>query len=131
MSRIHNIRKMTWALLAWTAFFVLLINLGLSNAAGTVCTGMSTDSATLCQGGMVIIGGVTAIFLWFVWLIGMVVLSFAWFATRPKPETPVHGPAGQQMIVTAAEARRLVETQGWTYDAPWQNPPPPAAPRPQ
>ena len=72
---IRNARKMSWVLVAWTAFFAWWVFGGLTNAD---CTNSAYPDACLAGAG---VGVMLVIGLWF---IGFVVLSIVWFMSRPK-----------------------------------------------
>jgi len=72
-------RKMTWALIIWSALMALWAIVGGSHAAST-CNTTSQAYNTGCQAGTAIGVGLI-IGLWF---IGFVVLSLIWFMTKPK-----------------------------------------------
>lgn len=43
-------------------------------------------------------------------------LLLIWFLSRPKKSVIVYGPQGQQVMLSAREAKRRVETsEGWSY----------------
>jgi hypothetical protein len=42
-------------------------------------------------------------------------LLLVWLVSRPKNNTVVYGPQGQQVMVSEREAKRRVEKGGWTY----------------
>lgn len=97
-------RKTTWAILIWTAVSALLV--GLLVAAPP--TEDRYRELTIMLFGVPLV---------IVWLIGFIVLSVTWFLT-PKEDVAVHGPQGQQMMVSAKEARFWVAKRGWTYQPP-------------
>jgi hypothetical protein len=98
-------RKTTWAILIWTAVMALLAFL-------MVTLDASTEDRY--RGLLVIVLGVP---LAVIWLIGFIWLSVAWFLT-PREDVAVYGPQGQQLMVSAREARFWVEKRGWTYEPP-------------
>jgi len=99
-------RKMTWAIVIWTGLCFLWVFAGLSEASKVTGAGTTAYAA-----GVTI--GVT--FIIFVWFLVLIPLALIWFATRPKENVVVYGPAGQQVTVSEKEARRRVEREGWTY----------------
>ena len=109
-------RKMTWAIVIWTVLMAAWIIDGLS-AVGEGCGGLTGSDLTTCQAGTTIAGGLAVSVLFFLWFIGFVVLSIIWFTSRAKSNVTIHGPQGQQVVVSEKEARQRVEQQGWTYEA--------------
>jgi hypothetical protein len=98
--------------------------------AGVGSTGHVCDGATYvdaCKAGATVGTGLAIGMLFMLWFIGFVVGAIVWFATRPRNDTVVYGPEGQQAIVSEKEARRRV-ADGWTYQLTGGSPTsPPAA----
>jgi hypothetical protein len=110
-------RIATWAILAWTAFMAI----GMTAAGldiGADCAGLTGGELRACQADAWIRGGVGLSLLFFLWFVGFVPLAIVWLATRPKANVSVFGPAGQQVLLSEAEATKRVEQQGWTYQPP-------------
>ena len=105
-------RKMTWAILIWSALFLFW---GISGAAavGDIETTSAAESA-----GVAIGAGIGFTFIFMVWFLGFIIMSIVWFMTRPKSTVLVYGPQGQQATVPESEARKRVEKQGWSYTPP-------------
>jgi hypothetical protein len=126
-------RKMTWAILIWTALFIVWGATGVG-AVSNECAGMTGDELATCQAATAIGGGIGLTFIFMLWFIGFIVLAIIWFMTRPRNNVTVFGPQGQQMTVSESEARKRVEKQGWTYQptgsttpsSSTNQPPPPA-----
>jgi hypothetical protein len=97
-------RKMTWAILIFTALMLLWAAGASSNSSQYGQNDYATGVAALSVG-----------LLFFIWLLGFMILAVIWFMTRPHPNVTVYGPAGQQVMVSEKEARRRVEKQGWSY----------------
>lgn len=110
-------RKMTWVIVIWTAIFVVWIVSG-AGAVSNQCAGLAGDELANCQAATAIGGGLGVTFIAFLWFVGFIVLAIVWFMSRPRHTVTVYGPQGQQVAVSEAEARRRVEKQGWTYQAP-------------
>lgn len=98
-------RKSTWAIAIWTALCLLWVGGGIAAVAPT-----AAGSAAAAAGATI---GVTVIM--FIWFLVLLPLAIVWFASRPKENVTVYGPAGQQVVVTEKEARRRVERDDWTY----------------
>ncbi len=92
-------RKMTWAILIWTAVMVAWIVSGAS-AVSNNCAGETGDALATCQAATAIGGGIAVTLIGFIWFIGFIVLSVIWFMTRPKNNVTVFGPQGQQVMVS-------------------------------
>jgi hypothetical protein len=107
----------SWALLIWTAVFVLWGVSG-AGAVSNNCAGLSGNELSTCQAGTAIGGGIGLSLIFFLWFIGFIVLAIVWFMTRPRNNVVVYGPQGQQVTVSESEARRRVEKQGWSYSPP-------------
>jgi hypothetical protein len=122
-------RKMTWAIVIWTAIFVVWIATGVG-AVSNQCPGLTGDELASCQAATAIGGGIGVTFLFMLWFIGFIVLAIIWFMTRPKHNVTVYGPLGQQVTVSESEARKRVEKQGWTYQPSPGGGTPPAQPPP-
>lgn len=110
-------RKMTWVVVIWTLLFVLWGASGLG-AVSNNCAGLTGTALSNCQAGTAIGGGIGLTFIFLIWFLGFIVLSIVWFATRPKQNVMIYGPAGQQMTVSENEAKKRVEKQGWSYQKP-------------
>lgn len=98
-------RKSTWAIAIWTIVMALWIGSGVGATAGS-----AAQSSAYAAGATI---GVTILFV--LWLLVLVPLALIWFASRPKDNVTIYGPAGQQVIVSEREARKRVESQGWNY----------------
>src|SRR5689334_16776618 len=98
-------RKMSWAILIWTAVFLLWGISGVG-AVSNRCVGLTGDALTTCQAGTAIGGGLGITIIFFLWFVGFIVLSIVWFMTRPKNNVTVYGPQGQQVTVSESEARK-------------------------
>lgn len=108
------IRKMTWAILIWTVLMAVGI-LAAALGIGDECVGFSGSDLSACRADAWTRGGIGLGLLLFLWLVVFVPLAILWFVRRPKENVPVFGPAGQQVMLSEAEARKRVEQQGWTY----------------
>jgi hypothetical protein len=80
-------RKMTWAILIWTALFVVWSFAGADNSDAVAdCVrdsgGLLTRSD--CETAANVGTGIGIALIWTLWFIGFVVLSIAWFMTKPK-----------------------------------------------
>ena len=102
-----RLRKATWAIFIWTGWMLLWNFLEL--------TSLETDYGLL---GMVFSWSIVLISMFFIWFIGFVILAIIWFLSRPKQNTAIYGPQGQQMMVTEKEAKKRVEREGWMYQPP-------------
>jgi len=109
-------RKMTWAILIWTGFFILWAYGGLSGVAPCA----NSDSG--CQAGTAIGGALAVSFLFFLWIVGFIVLSIVWFMTRPKSNVTVYGPSGITVLLSESDAAKRVQMPGWSY-TPTAGPP--------
>jgi hypothetical protein len=107
---------MTWTILVWTALFALW-GISAGGALSNRCVGLTGDDLSVCQAGTAIGGGIGLTFIFMLWFIGFIVLAIVWFMSRPKNMVIVYGPAGQQVSVSEAEAKRRV-AKGWTYTPP-------------
>lgn len=80
-------RKMTWAILIWSALMLLWIIVGIAGADNAEhCvneTNRFLDQQT-CTDARDAGTGIAVAFLFFLWFIGFTVLSLIWFMTRPK-----------------------------------------------
>lgn len=94
---------MTWAIVVFTVLMVLWAASASSASSQFGSGAYATGVAALSVG-----------FLFFVWLLGFMILAVVWFMSRPKENVTVYGPEGQQVSVSEKEARRRIE-QGWTY----------------
>jgi hypothetical protein len=86
MGRIKQWRKMTWALIVWTALTGFFMIAGVNQASGVSaeCKNDVTLGTKLCndaQDAGTAIGVGLLLGLWFV---GFIVLSLVWFMSRPK-----------------------------------------------
>jgi hypothetical protein len=81
-------RKATWAVVIWAVLFA--VSVGVSEVLGDSTLGESVGYAG--------------------WPFLLV-----WFVSRPKSNTLVFGPQGQQVMVSEREAKRRVEKEGWSY----------------
>lgn len=70
-------RKMTWAIIAWSALMLIWIIVG-TNAAD--CGSKTGAQKSGCEAG----AGIGIAGLMFLWFIGFVVLALIWFMTRPR-----------------------------------------------
>ena len=98
-------RKSSWAIAIWTSLILLWIVGGLASVSKVAST--STAAASGATIGVA--------FILFVWFLVMVPMTLIWFATKPKGNVVVFGPSGQQVTLTESEAKRRVETDGWSY----------------
>lgn len=98
-------RKTTWVIALWTALIGAWIVSGISAAAPG-----AAQSQAYAAGATI---GVTLIFM--LWLLVLLPLALVWFATKPKQNVTVYGPAGQQVLVSETEARKRVTQPGWGY----------------
>lgn len=119
---------MSWAILIWTALF-LVWGVGGASSISNNCAGLTGNDLAACRAGTAIGGGLGLSIIFMLWFIGFVVLAIIWFATRPRSNVTVYGPQGQQVQVTEAEAKKRV-AQGWTYQPGVSVPPDPNAPPP-
>ncbi len=115
-------RKMTWAILIWTALFIAWAAAGTS-AVGNNCVGLSGTALSNCQAATAVGGGIGLALIFMLWFIGFVVLAIIWFMSRPKSTVLVFGPQGQQATVSESEAKSRVAKQGWSYTRPTSTPP--------
>ena len=76
-------RKMTWAILVWTAVFVLWGATGMG-AVSAECTGLAGDELATCQAATAIGGGIGLTLIFMLWFVGFIVLALVWLMTRPK-----------------------------------------------
>lgn len=106
-------RKMTWAIVIWTVLMAVWIFGGISGASGVACDPSLAQST--CDAARAVGTGIGVSMLFFLWLIGFLVLAVIWFMTRPKDNVVVYGPSGQQVTVSEKEAQRRVERDGWSY----------------
>src|SRR2546421_12996105 len=85
-------RKMSWALLLWTAIFAIWIIGGIHSATNHACDYPGALSVQACQDATNAGAGIGAALIFFLWFISFVVLSLVWLITRPKHRTcPVCG----------------------------------------
>jgi hypothetical protein len=110
-------RKATWAIVVWTTLMAVGITAAALNI-GADCAGLAGGELSACQAEVWVRGGVGLTLLLFLWFVGFVPLAIVWFASRPRENVTVFGPAGQQVMLSEAEARERVEHQGWTYQRP-------------
>lgn len=106
-----KVRKATWAILVWT----VLMAVGIVAAAlgiGDECVGLSGSDLSACRTDAWTRGGIGLALLLFLWFVPVAIF---WFVSRRKENVTVFGPAGQQIMLSEAEARKRVEQQGWTY----------------
>jgi hypothetical protein len=99
-------RKMTWALIVWSALMLFWV---IAGAGATNCGRFAPDSGERagCEAG----AGIGIAGLIFLWFLGFVVLALVWFMTRPKAE-PASAPPVTQPVSAGPGA-------GW-YDDPQQ-----------
>lgn len=84
-------RKMTWALLAWTGFFVYWFVAAINGRASKGCATDpdvldGTMSLSACQTASDVGTGIGAFLVGFLWFLGFMVLSTIWFMSRPKQQ---------------------------------------------
>jgi hypothetical protein len=108
------VRKASWAILVWTVLMAVGI-LAAALGIGDECVGLSGSDLSACRTDAWTRGGIGLALLLFLWFVGFVPLAIFWFVSRPKENVTVFGPAGQQVMLSEAEARKRVEQQGWTY----------------
>jgi hypothetical protein len=84
-------RKMTWAILAWTALIVIWMVAGGSSASSTAsdcATDPSVTSGILtkqeCIDASNVGTGLGVLFVGFIGFVGFVALALVWFMTKPK-----------------------------------------------
>lgn len=106
-------RKSTWAIVLWTALFVVWIAAGVSGVSNR-CDGLTGQELSVCQAGTAIGGGIGVTLLIFLWLIGAAILTIIWFASRPRGTVTVFGPNGEEARLPEREATKRVQ-RGWTY----------------
>jgi hypothetical protein len=83
MKYLRGHRKMSWAIVIWTALFVLWAFSGMSAVADN-CVGMTGSDLDLCNAGTGIGAGIGLFLIGSIWFVGFIVLSIVWFMTRPK-----------------------------------------------
>jgi hypothetical protein len=105
------VRKATWAILIWTVLMAVGI-LAAALGIGDECVGLSGSDFSACRTDAWTRGGIGLGLLLFLWFVPVAIF---WFVSRPKENVTVFGPAGQQVMLSEAEARKRVEQQGWTY----------------
>jgi hypothetical protein len=78
-------RKMTWAIIVWSAIFAIWIVAALvtANPAGN-CVHHAYITKSTCETASNAGTGIGVAALWFVWFFGFIVLSLIWFMTRAK-----------------------------------------------
>ena len=82
--RLKRVRKMTWTIWAWNVLMAAWIIGGVSSAATTPETNCGVLDTNTCNGAADVGTAIGAGLLVFLWFMGFVVLSLAWFMTRPK-----------------------------------------------
>ena len=102
-------RMATWAVVIWTAVLALL---------GFALVAFPFQGGDDYQVERQILAFLAGVSLFAVWLIGFITLSIIWFLSRPKQDVAVYGPQGQQLMVSAKEAKHWVEMEGWAYQPP-------------
>ena len=90
-------RKMTWAILVWTALIVVWMIAGgsaVSDQADKCATDPSVTSGILskqeCIDATNVGGGIGILFVGFVGFVGFVALAIVWFMTKPKERVVVY-----------------------------------------
>lgn len=77
-------RKTSWALIAWTALFVVWI---VAAIAGNDCASQAGDefiSDQTARDACAVGTGIGVALIFFLWFIGFIVLSIVWFLTRNR-----------------------------------------------
>jgi hypothetical protein len=78
-------RKMTWAIIIWSAIFAIWIIAAIATAdpAGN-CVHHAYISENTCEDASNTGTGIAVVGIWFIWFFGFIALSLIWFMTRPK-----------------------------------------------
>lgn len=77
-------RKMTWAILVWTALMAVW---AIAGAASNNCGSQKGDqylSAHDAQAACAAGTGIGVALIFFLWFIGFIILAIVWFMSRPK-----------------------------------------------
>ncbi|HEX5013886.1 MAG TPA: hypothetical protein VFV72_06955 [Candidatus Limnocylindrales bacterium] len=110
-------RIITGVIAVWTvgmAIGIVAAGLGI----GRDCAGLNGGELNACLADAWTRGGIGLAILFVLWLVVFLPMAIIWSISRPRENVTVFGPAGQQVMVSEAEAKRRVEQQGWSYQPP-------------
>jgi hypothetical protein len=79
-------RKMSWAILVWTAIFVVWTVAGTSGTGNEIdeCVAEGVLSRSECEAAIGVGTGIGVTLIWLLWFVGFIVLSIIWFMTRRR-----------------------------------------------
>ena len=75
-------RKATWAIIIWTVLMIVWA-VTVTNAVGQACTAEQANRGA-CELGANVGGALGVGLIFFIWLIGFLVLTVIWFMSRPQ-----------------------------------------------